>query len=140
LGGALESDEAVGLAAGAGEAFAIGLEFGVATDGVEDGGEDGGGDGIARADEAVVHPLPFPAGGDDAGFAEICEVAGDLGLALAEDFDEVADAELATGDEVEQAQAGGIGESGEEGDQTVGLRDGVGGCGTAGHQDQSYMA
>jgi hypothetical protein len=98
LGGALEGDEAVGLAAGPGEAFAIGLEFGVAVDGVEDSGEDGGGDGIAGADEAIVHPLPFPAGGDDTGFAEVGEMAGDFRLALAEDFDEVANAELAAGD------------------------------------------
>ena len=98
LGGSLEGDETAGLAAGAGEAFAIGLEFGVAADGVEDGGQNGGGDGIARAHKAVVHPLPFPAGGDDAGFTQIGQVAGDFGLALAEGFDEVADAELAAGD------------------------------------------
>jgi hypothetical protein len=50
--------------------------------------------------------LPFAARGHDAGLAQVGKMARDLRLALAQDLDKVADADLAAGHQVEQAQAG----------------------------------
>jgi hypothetical protein len=61
-----------------------------------------------------VHPLAVAACGHEAGVAEDGQVAGDLRLRLAEDFDEETDADLAVGDEVQQAQARAVGEGLEE--------------------------
>ena len=93
----------------------------VSAERAEGGGEDGGSAGVRGLCEAVVDPLAFAAGGDDAGAAEVSEVAGDFGLALAEDFDEVTDADFAAGDEVEEAEACGVSECGEEGGEGCGL-------------------
>lgn len=49
-------------------------------------------------------------------------MAGNLGLALAEDGNEVADADLAPLHQVEQAQAGAVGKGGEKQRQVVALR------------------
>ena len=68
-----------------------------------------------------MHPLALAASSDDTGAAQISEMAGDLGLALAEDFDKVADADLALVHQVQQSQTSGIRESGEELGQVVGL-------------------
>jgi hypothetical protein len=62
-----------------------------------------------------VHPLALATGAHQAGFAEVGEVAGDFRLGLLEYLDEIADADLAIAHEVEQAEAGGIGEGGEKG-------------------------
>lgn len=72
-----------------------------------------------------MHPLPFSARGDDSGPAQVGEVPRDLGLALTEDLDEVADADFAAIHEVEQAQTRAIGEGGEERSQ-IGKGDGPG--------------
>ena len=61
-----------------------------------------------------MHPLPFPACGDDPSTAEVGEVPGNLRLALAENLDEVADADLAAVHQVEEAQARAVGQRGEE--------------------------
>lgn len=41
-------------------------------------------------------------------------MAGDFGLAEGEDFNQEADADLVAGDQVEQAEASGVGEGGKE--------------------------
>jgi hypothetical protein len=76
--------------------------------------EDARGAGAPRLNEPVVHPLAFAASFDEAGAAEICEVAGDFGLALAQDLDEVTYADLAAAHQVEEAEPGGVGKGGEE--------------------------
>ena len=68
-----------------------------------------------------MYPLPFPAGGDDTGLAEVGEVTGDFGLPLLQDFDEVADADLSTFHQVEQTEAGRVGECSEDLDEIDGL-------------------
>jgi arsenite methyltransferase len=71
-----------------------------------------------------VHPLAFAARGDNAGFAQVGEMARDFRLALAQDLDKVADADFAAGHEVEQAKAGGVCQGGKK----AGQRDGFGGA------------
>lgn len=68
-----------------------------------------------------MHPLPFPARRDDARITQVGEVARDFGLALAEDFNEITDADLAAVHEVEQAQTGAVREGGEEQRQVEGF-------------------
>ena len=97
------------------------MQGGVGLEGGEGCVEDGEGVGVGGRVDAVVHPFAVAAGGDDAGFAQVGEVAGDLGLGLPEDFDEVADADFAAVHEVEEAQAGGVGERGEEQGEVEGL-------------------
>lgn len=80
-----------------------------------------GGGGVRWGGDAVVHPLALAAGVDEAGGAEVGEVAGDFGLRLAEDLDEVADAELLVAQEVEEAEAGGVAEGLEEAFEAEGL-------------------
>lgn len=85
--------------------------------GAEDGegcAQDPAGAGVGGHDDAVVHPFALAAGGDDAGAAEVGQMAGDFGLALAEDRDEIADADFPAVDEVQEAEAGAIGERGKE--------------------------
>lgn len=74
-----------------------------------------GGDGIAGYKEAIVHPTTLASGGDDARAAEIRQMARDFWLADLEDFHEVADANFLVGDEIEEAQASGIGQGAKEG-------------------------
>ena len=52
-------------------------------------------------------------------------MARDFRLALAKHFDQIADADLAAGDEVEQAQPSRVGKGSEERDE-IGLRGGSG--------------
>lgn len=111
----------MGFATGAAKPGEVLLHGGVVVEGVKGGFEDGLCAGVGGSLNAIVHPLAVAAGGDDACVAEVGEVAGDLGLALAEDFDEVADADLATVHEVEQAQADGVGESCEEAGEIEGF-------------------
>ena len=100
--------------AGSIQTQAVGLHgFLFAEDG-EGFAEDFCGAGMGGDDDAVVHPLPFPPRGDDSGSAEIGEVARDFRLALAEDFDEIADADFPAVHEVEEAEAGAVGQGGEE--------------------------
>jgi len=89
---------------------AVGLHGGVGEHPVEGLLEDLGGSDVGGHDDAVVHPRALAAGGDDAGAAEVGEVAGDFGLVLIEDVDEVADADFLIADEVEEAEAGGVAE------------------------------
>lgn len=60
--------------------------------------------------EAIVHPLALAARSHQAGPAQIGQMAGDLGLGLAQDLDQMADADLLAVNQVEQAQAGGVGQ------------------------------
>jgi len=93
----------------------------VAVERGQHGGEDGTGRSIGGRADAVVHPFAFAAGGDDAGLAQEGKVPGDFGLALAQDCDQVADADLATGDEVEQAEPRGVSKRGEHAGQIGGI-------------------
>jgi hypothetical protein len=120
-GRVLQGDEALGIAAGFAELCEVGLHLRVGAEGSEGRVQDGGGSGVGEAVDAVVHPLAFAAGFDDAGASQVGEVAGDFGLRLAEDLDEVADADLVAGHEVEQAEAGGVGERGEEAGRVEGF-------------------
>ena len=61
-----------------------------------------------------MHPLAFTAGSNDAGLAQRSEVALYFGLALAENLDQIADADLAAYHQVEQAQASEVGQRREE--------------------------
>lgn len=68
-----------------------------------------GGDFIGRWEEAVVHPFSLAPRGDDSGPPQVGQMARDLRLAQAKDFDKIADADFAISHQVEQAQARGIG-------------------------------
>ena len=72
-----------------------------------------------------MHPFALAAGGDDSSAAQVGKVARDLGLGLVEDFNEVADTDFPAGQEVQEAQAGGIGQGGEELGQIRRLRGGA---------------
>lgn len=59
-----------------------------------------------RMVDAVVHPLPFAAGIDDARIAQIRQMPGYLRLALLQDLHEVADTDFPAVHEIQQAQTG----------------------------------
>lgn len=82
-------------AAGAVEAGEVGLRARLAAEDGERFLKDAGGGEVAGLGDAVMHPLAFAAGFHEAGAAQIGKVAGDLGLALAQDLDEIADADFA---------------------------------------------
>jgi len=104
LGGAADFDEAL----------AVALHFGVLFEPGADLSENLGGVGVCGFDEAVVHPLAFAAGGDDAGAAEVGEVARNLRLVGVEDGDEEADADLVVAHQVDEPQPGAVGQRPEE--------------------------
>ena len=68
-----------------------------------------------------MHPASLAAGGDDARAAEISQMARDFWLADLEDLHEVADANFLVGDEIEEAQARGIGQGAKEGIEREGF-------------------
>lgn len=105
--------------AGAIEAGQVGLHGLLFPDDRERFAEDPGSTGIHRRDDFVVHPLALAARDHDAGAAQVSEVAGDFGLALPEYLDEIADADFPSLHEVEQPQAGAVGEGGKEQSQVV---------------------
>ena len=107
-------DGGLGGAADFDEALAVALHFGVLVEPGAEFCEDAGGVGVCGLDEAVVHPLAFAAGGDDAGAAEVGEVARNLGLACAEHGDEEADADLVVAHQIYQSQARAVGQRPEE--------------------------
>ena len=61
---------------------------------------------VRRCDEAIVHPLAVATCGGDTGVAEVSQMAGDFRLGRRKDFHEVADADLAVCDEIEEAKTG----------------------------------
>lgn len=69
---------------------------------------------IAVTGDAVVHPFSIPLGLDQAGPPQPGEMARDLRLIDPEGAMEIADADFVLGEEVQQAQPGGIGERLEE--------------------------
>ena len=70
--------------------------------------------GVRRYGDAVMHPLALAACGDQARAAQIGEMTGYLGLALAENFNEKADADFTALNEIEEAEACAIRKRGEE--------------------------
>jgi hypothetical protein len=108
------------LAAGAVETREVRLHFAIRLERAKGGIEDGSGRRIFRALDSVVHPLSLSPGSHDSRFSEVGEMAGDFGLALAKDFDQIADAHFAACDEIEEAQPGAVGESREEWNQVRG--------------------
>jgi len=63
---------------------------------------------VTRHCEPVVHPLPFAPGSRNSRLAQVRQVARNLGLARPQDFHEVANANFAVRNEIEQPQAGGV--------------------------------
>lgn len=59
-------------------------------------------------DDPVVHPFPFASCNNDAGSPQIGQMPRDLGLALPEDFDEIADADFSAIHQVEKPEAGAV--------------------------------
>jgi len=59
-----------------------------------------------RDGQPVVHPLALTPGGDNAGFAQVGQMAGNLGLGRADDLREIADADLLPGHQIKKPQAG----------------------------------
>jgi hypothetical protein len=116
--GAGGHDEFLRGAAGAIEFDQVNLHLLVRGQRGEDGGENGGGSLVGRRHDAVVHPLALAARGDNAGVAQVGQMAGDLGLAMTENFDKEADADFAAAHEVEQAQACGVGQRRKEGGES----------------------
>jgi len=70
--------------------------------------KDIGGCRLARDGETVVHPAAVAPRRDDARPTQVCEMTRDFRLADPEDADEVADADLAIRDEIQEAEARGI--------------------------------
>jgi hypothetical protein len=124
-GSPFERHEPLRLAACLAEAREIRLHGAIRPKPGKHGGEDWGHARVEAADP-VVHPLAFPPRTHDARFLEVGEMARDFGLALPEDFHEIAYADFATVHEVEKAQASGVGEGCKEQGQT-------GGCGNGSH-------
>ena len=58
-----------------------------------------------------MHPLAFPTSCNDASASQIRQVPGDFRLRLAEDFDEIADADFLVAHEIEQTKPGVVAES-----------------------------
>ena len=81
------------------------LHSGVVFHPVEGAAQNAGRADVFGRDESVVHPGALTANGNNAGPAQIGEVARDFGLGLAEDLDKIADAKLVLSHEIEQAQA-----------------------------------
>lgn len=76
--------------------------------------QDGGSHRIARSDKAVVHPAALAARRNNPGTAQVGQMARDLWLAYAQNFDEVTDADFLAGDEIEQAQTSAVSKDAEE--------------------------
>jgi arsenite methyltransferase len=127
----LQSYKSLRLAACPVEPGPVSLHGAISLEPIKRRSQDGRCNGVEVPD-FVVHPPPFPARIDDAGLAEVREVAGDLGLALLEDFNEIADADLAPIHEVEQAQAGRVSQCGEELGEVTGV-------GEAAHAHNIYV-
>jgi hypothetical protein len=97
-GHALERDETLWFAAGASQAAQVGLHFTIRFEGNEHSIEDRNCCCIPRTFDTVVHPLSFSPGRHYACLSQICEVPRDLGLALPQYFNQIANAHLAARD------------------------------------------
>ena len=64
-----------------------------------------------------MHPFPVAARVYQAGVAQVGQVARNLGLALPENFNKIADADFAAVHEIEQAETGAVGERSKEAEQ-----------------------
>ena len=69
---------------------------------------------VLRGSKSIVHPFAFASRRDDSRSTKIGKMPRDLRLADAKDFDEVANADLAVGNEIQQAQTRWIGQGAEE--------------------------
>jgi len=78
--------------------------------------------GVAGNDNSVVHPLSLAPRGNHTGAPQICQVTRNLGLALPENLDEVANAHFPAIHQVQQPEPGAIGERGKQERQIEGLR------------------
>ena len=77
---------------------------------------------IRRHNGPVMHPFAFAARGYHACPSQICKVTGNLGLALPQDLNEIADAEFAPIYKVQQSQPRAIRERREEQGEVAGFR------------------
>lgn len=73
-------------------------------------GEDMPNEGVAMPGEPVMHPFPIPPRFDQSGGSQLREMPRDLGLVDSQGAVQVADADLAWGEQVQQAQPGWIGQ------------------------------
>lgn len=68
------------------------------------------GTGIRRIDQTIMNPLSIASRGDQAGAAKICEVTRDFRLVCLQDLDARAHTNFIVSKELDQTQAGRIGE------------------------------
>ena len=73
-------------------------------------GEDMPNEGVAMPGEPVMHPFPIPPRFDQSGVSQLREMPRDLGLINRQGAVQVADADLALGEQVQQAQPGRVGQ------------------------------
>jgi hypothetical protein len=59
---------------------------------------------IRRHDDAIVHPLPFSAGGHDSGTPQVCQMPGYLGLRLIQNFNKITDTNLLIAHQIQEPQ------------------------------------
>jgi len=108
-------------AAGFAEARQVCLHRLLFPDNRESFAQDAGCSRMRRDNDFVVHPLTLPSRSHDAGPPQIRQMPRNLGLALSEDLDEIADANLPPIHQIEQPQAGAIGEGRKQQRQVIRL-------------------
>lgn len=83
--------------------------------------KDFGSSDISGSFDLIVHPLSLASRCNDAGTSQICQVTRNLGLALPENLDEVADAHLSAIHEVQQPEPGAVRQRSEQERQIASL-------------------
>jgi hypothetical protein len=106
---------------GADEFGSLGLHLFITFKRNQYGAEHGGDGGVGWHVDAVVHPLSLAPRRNNAHVSQVSQMAGYFGLALAQDFDKVADADLMADHQVQKAQTGCIGQRRAEASQTDGF-------------------
>jgi len=108
---ALQGDEAPWFAAGSRKATQVGLHFTIRFERFEHSVEDRSRCCLLRKFNAVVHPLSFSPSCHDTCLTQVCQMPGDLGLALSQNFNQIADAHLTTANQIQQTQPRAVGNS-----------------------------
>jgi len=106
--------EFVGFARGRDKTVAVAAHGFPALEVSQSGAQDRGSGGLAGNKQTVVHPLTLAPSGHDSSLAEIGQVARNLGLAEAQNFDKITDANFAVADEIQDAQTGRVREGAKE--------------------------
>lgn len=113
--------EALRPAAGAIEARGIGLHPLLPGEHAECGSQNRGCLFVVWDCDAVVHPFAVTPGAHDAGFPHVGEVPRDFGLRLPENLHEITNADFPPVHEVQQTEAGGIGQRRKQDREVEGL-------------------